>query len=101
MNVRNNKKLNFSEIKKKKLFNLYTSNEFERAEIKLIENDKLTIKNSVKEMIEVLKKRKKINSSFFWKKYEEIFETTKQGLYKKSVANVSKNFIEKRVYLLK
>ena len=52
-------------------------------------------------MIKLPNKKKKFNSNFFWKKYEEIFRTKKQGLYKKAVANVSDYFLKKRIYILK
>ena len=51
-------------------------------------------------MIKVLKKEK-INSSFFWKKYEEIFETTKLGLYKKICCKCIKKFYRKKSIFIK
>ena len=101
LDTKSNKKLNFSEMKKRKLFDIVRSSDFKKAGVKLIENDKITIQQAVKEMVSFLNNGKRANSNNFWKKYDEIFKTEKQGLYKRGISHIAESFLKKRPYILK
>ena len=82
-NIKDNKKLNFSEIKKKNLFSTYRSRDFKKAGIKLIENDKYVILNSVKEMIKLPNKKKNLIAIFFGKNMKKYLEQKNKDYIKK------------------